>query len=426
MPAFGDASLRDRELDLDAVLDIADKRNRDILLAYQRVETAEGNARERFSALLPAVRLQFSQARSQFANVGRGVGEFPRIPPENRFDEKLSATWALINPSAYADWRLSRHEANISALQAEEGRQIVLEAAARGYFNLYRNQRRMEVIEANIERNRVLLDLARSQFEAGVATRVEVTRASALLAMERQNRLIQQALLTESALALKHLLDIDLHQEISLRAPDLEPRPPTEEPVNEAAVAAGRAEYQAAQLEVARNRLSRKAATLERIPSVSLFAEYGYAKELAFDATEESAWIAGVEVSVPLFEGGRIFANERRASSIVREAEIAEEQVREEIAVEVLVARERVRSTVAQIPLSREMVTLRTQELELAREANIAGVGVYNDIVEAQANLKEAEDGLVDTMHQVRLAKLDLATALGDVRGILYDHRYLQ
>ena len=57
--------------------------------------------------------------------------------------------------------------------------QTVLADVAASYFANLRNLRRLDVFDANIARARALLELARNQLQAGVATQIDVTRAEA-------------------------------------------------------------------------------------------------------------------------------------------------------------------------------------------------------------------------------------------------------
>jgi outer membrane protein TolC len=87
--------------------------------------------------------------------------------------------------------------------------QTVLADVADSYFAHLRNLRRLDVLDANIARAKSLLELARNQFNAGVATQIDVTRAEAQVAQAEQARLQQETTLFQSELLLKRLLDFD-------------------------------------------------------------------------------------------------------------------------------------------------------------------------------------------------------------------------
>mgnify|MGYP002066371440 CR=1 FL=1 len=74
----------------------------------------------------------------------------------------------------------------------------------------------MTLVESNIERAKVLLDLSRTQVEAGVATQIDLTRSQAQLATEEQAKLQQETVVVESELLLKQILNLDMGTEVSL------------------------------------------------------------------------------------------------------------------------------------------------------------------------------------------------------------------
>ena len=70
---------------------------------------------------------------------------------------------------------------------------------------------RLEVLEANIERDRTLLEIAENQLEAGVATPIDVTRAEVQLAQNEIAKLQQQTRVVDTELRIKRILNLPLN-----------------------------------------------------------------------------------------------------------------------------------------------------------------------------------------------------------------------
>lgn len=408
-------------LTLRDVFDRVEVENFQVLLNRESIEDARQAALRDRAALLPKISLEAFQARTQFSNVGTGFSDFaPRFPPLNRFDAKITGVLSLLNPNDLATWRLSKYQHEISELAYRERLQEILDQTARAYYTHLRNLRRMEVIDANIERDRVLLDLARTQFQAGVTSPIDVTRAEVQLAANRKERLQQETVVMQSDLELKKILNFDLS--ITLQLDD-------REPAETLAALAGddtlqdildaRPDYLKTSYELKRNRFARKAAGWEILPTIQLFGEWGYASEKAFDGRDEEAWLGGVAFTVPIFEGFRIQSNKRRANALIRLQEYAVRDIELRVKSDHLLARQDVQSRFAQIDIARRKLELSDEELDLARTRFTQGVADNRDVVDAQANLAGAGDELVESIYQYNLSRLALAGIRGDARLLL-------
>ena len=177
------------------------------------------------------------------------------------------------------------------------------------------NLKRIDVIDANIIRDRILLELAENQFRAGVATRIDVTRAEVQIATDEKERLQQETLILESELQIKRLLKLDLESDLTLE--DIELKSPDRSRsfnYDIDSILDLRPDFIEASLELTRDRYAKKAAQWERLPSIELFGEIGYVTEEIFDGNEDDAWVVGIFVSLPIFEGLRMRSNKLEAN----------------------------------------------------------------------------------------------------------------
>ena len=403
------------------VFDRAEEENFQVLLSRESIEDArQATLRDR-AALLPKISFDAFQARTQIANVGTGFADFaPRFPPLNRFDAKITGVLSLLNADDLATWRLSKYQYEISKLTYRERLQEILDQTARAYFTHLRNLSRMNVIDANIERDRVLFDLARTKFQAGVTSRIDVTRAEVRLAADRKDRLQQETVVMQSDLELKKNLNFDLG--ITLHLDDREPAETLVAQTGEVVlqdILNARPDYLKATYELERNRFARKAAGWEIFPTIQLFGEWGYASEKAFDGRDEETWLGGVAFTVPIFDGFRIKSNKRRANALIRLQEYAVRDIELRVKSDHLLARQDVNSRFAQIDIARRKLALSEEELNLARTRFTQGVADNRDVVDAQANLAGSGDELVESIYQYNLSRLLLAGILGDPRLLL-------
>lgn len=406
------------ELDLAAALERARDANFTILIQREDVESFRQSARRTRAELLPRVSASASQSRAMQPNVGGFTENIPGVPERNftnRFDALLRARLSTLDATRVAEYRVARFDVELSTFDLETTVQDILETIADAFFSHVRNQARLDAIAANIERDRALLELAENQFEAGVATPIDVTRAEVQLAQNELALLQQETVVFESDLRIKRILNIDL-------AADLRMVPP---PLNEEALGNSRtlgleavlrenSAFRRATRALERNEYARRATSWERLPSLELSGEWGYAsRSLSGDMREQ--WRIQAGLSIPIFEGFRIQANQLQADAAIRRQEHVVASLEKELDADLRLARQNIRSRFSQITIARKQLELSQRELELARTRFEEGVADNRDVVGAQANVAAAEDSVVEAEYFYNRARLRFARLSGDV-----------
>ncbi|MBE2215930.1 MAG: TolC family protein, partial [Opitutaceae bacterium] len=169
-------------LTLERALADAETVNLSVLTNREFVTQSEQSVRTARSVVLPSVSLTASQFR-------RDTGA---AAPTNDFDAGLYGSMPLFDLRAFDSLKAVKKSVDVSRRRYEQAVQQVLAAVAVAYFDHRRDLAYERVIEANIERAKVLLELARNRLKAGVATQIDVTRAEAELLTAEQARLQQQ------------------------------------------------------------------------------------------------------------------------------------------------------------------------------------------------------------------------------------------
>ncbi len=329
------------------------------------------------------------------------------------------ANYQLLNANLIAEYQLAKVGHRIAQLSYEAILQQIMAEAGRLYFLHLRNLKRLDVIYANIERDTSLLDLAKNQLAVGVATQIDVTRAESRLANDRIDLLRQKQAIRESELNLKRLLNLNVQGELKLaewQEPQAESH--TEEtPIG--LILENRYDYKVEQEQLQQARLTRRAADWQHFPSLNLFGEYGLTSGYAFDGKEKTAWAAGIQLSMPVFEGFRIRSDRLQADSLVRQSEYVLEDKENQIRTEYQLAVTEIETRFDQIELVRMQLELGKQELQLARNRFEQGVADNREVTDAQAALAAANDQLVEAVYLYNLSKLNHAAVQGNPRLVL-------
>ncbi len=175
----------------------------------------------------------------------------------------------------------------------------------------------------------------------------------------------------------------------------------------------------AAQKSLEQVRIDVRTATFERLPSLGLTGNYGFASSHWDDNSKQEQWSAGLGLSVPVFDGLRAGANRRIALSRQRAQETRVHSLELQITAELRLALHNVSSRNAQVTVAEKSLSLAQEELRLAQTRYQQGVADNREVVEAQNRLAVASDTFVEAVYQYNLSRVELARAKGDVRTVL-------
>ncbi len=411
------------ELDLAGALTRAPQANFQILLGQEGVAAQQQAARIARSALLPTVRLEASQARAMSPIVDPFMRSIPGVPERtfgDRFDAVLRARLALLDTRAIDNNRLARLDLAATELQVDNLVQEVLQQIAIAWFTHWRNQQRLAVVDAALERDRLLLKVATDQQQAGVATALDVTRAEVRMAGSELARLQQETAVLESALALKRILNFPLDAELRLVGDGLPPAggPERFAPADFQRILDRRADYRQLETELDRAALAYRASRRDRLPSLQVGGEWGYAAESWSDDMHEQ-WAVSIGLSLPVFEGFRLDAQQRLAAVEQRRKELELEDLRQRIESDYRLLLQTLESSRRQLEVARRARELNLKEFELARIRFEEGVADNSDVVSAQAALAQAEDAVVEAEYFHARTRILLARVSGEVRELV-------
>jgi outer membrane protein TolC len=405
-------------LTLDQALATVERVNVNVLLGRESAAQALEAVRQQRAGILPSLSASAQQRRTQGVSIATVVVASGR--PASRFDALISGNYALFDPELRSIVKASRVGAEVAQASYQAIVQTVLADVADAYFAHLRNLRRLDVLDANIARAKSLLDLARNQFNAGVATQIDVTRAEAQVAQAEQARLQQTTTLYQSELLLKRLLDFDPAGALRLDDFKVQRASPSLFAFSEQKTAfEKRADYLAAQKALEQTKINVSTAGLQRWPSLNMNGNYGLAAKNWDDSEKQEQWALGVGVSVPVFDGLRASADRRIAMSRQRAQEFRVRSLELQISSELRLAVQDAGSRNAQIEVAEKSLRLAQEELRLAQQRYQQGVADNREVVEAQNRLAIAEDNLVEATFQYNLSRVELARAKGDVRAVL-------
>ncbi len=407
-------------LTVDAMIERIKTESPLVLFEKESVRRALEQSFQQRAALLPQLSLRAQQDRQQY---GSGfAGEAFDGAPFNSFSSRVVGSQTLFDTGKYSNYRLAKLGEAVAENDYEVALQDLLDQAVQLYFTHLRDVRRVEIVRGNIARDTELLELAREQFDAGSAVKIDVTRAEVRVATGQRELMEAETLVEDSILQLKALLDLDLDQELLLDRSIIEgiSAPPSlKKYATMESLVDLRPELASEQLQLDQARLARKAAAWQRLPSVELFGEWGYDSSEAFDGNEAEGWFVGVRASIPIFEGGRIASERREAAMLERQRQYQMRDLANRIEREFRFAMLEMDSRYAQIEIARDEIRLGRDEVEQAEERYREGLADNRELIDAQQRLADAENSHLRAVYLYGLSRLGFARAIGSVEHVL-------
>lgn len=457
-PAAGQetsANGRVRTLTLEGAVQTAVERSPQLAAARFALEEANERVSEAWGSVFPSVDLSTTYTRNLSAAVSflPAVIFDPSAGPDDLIPVRFGADnlWALsinleqplFNAAAFIGVGAA---GRFQALQEEVVRGQVQEVVTRvrtAYYQLLLSQEQARLLENSVRRVEETLEETRALNEAGLASdydvlRLEVERANLIPNLRRaENAVVQgkRALGVELGLADGEAEELRLAG--SLADMDLD------EPGNNsldnlgilalAGVAGDRGAD--ALVEVALNRRSDvrqliatqdlrrtelRLQQVEYLPKLSLFGTYGINAQQNGDPEffgEPRAYsrVAGVQLTLPIFQGFQRDARVDQKRAVVRQAEAQTSLARSQAASEVRSFLEQVEETRLRAAGQRFAVDQARRGFEIARAQYREGLGSQLELTDAEVALRESEFNYAQAVYDHLVARARLDESVGEV-----------
>ena len=291
--------------------------------------------------------------------------------------------------------------------------------AATSYIRLLRADAQVAARLADSTLAAELLSIAQDQLKAGVGVALDVTRARAQVSQVHAQQVAARLEHDRAALELSRVLNFAAGETVvagdSLAGLGLAADAASNAMLVERAIAR-RPDIRALDAQLTAAAQHERAIKRESLPTLSAFGDRG---PIAGNGTPFlSTYNWGVQLTVPIFSGFRTQGKLEEQAAVRRELELKRTDLARQVALDVRGAREDLAAAREQLDAANERVTLAEQELAQARERFRAGVAGNGDVVAASLPLNGARTLVIDALTAWQLARVSLARALGDARGL--------
>ncbi len=418
-PSMAENSQVAFRLTLEDALQKADAINLQVMMANARIEQAIARISQAQSDLLPHLEgvasggRQTTDLRSggvQFSGIG------PHIGPYNNFDARGRVTVALFDPSAMKRFQAAKKGENLSRAQLEKTREDILGLVATLFVDAQRKQQTVGLLKTLLDKDQMAYDLSEDNVTQGTGTVLDSNQFKSNLGQTKY--LYTQAKLQaqDACLDLEAALQLPLEAPLAL----LDDKDFIQQLENNAAVNfnnAANADMVVASSQLEAGKADQNAAIADFLPKVSGSAEYGRAG--ASPDRGSNTYAVGLNVSVPIWEGGSQQAKLRQVKSEIKEDQenLLDAGWQEQVNIA------KARAAITQADDLRQAKAQKHQTaqraLRIAFHAQKIGSGTVLEVMQAKADLATAEDEYNEAQAAWVMAHIDLLHAEGRLRQLV-------
>ena len=385
-------------------------------LGRQEVAAAGGARLAALGGLLPTVTGRVAETRQRVNLEAFGFplppGSNPIVGPFNVFDARLSLTQSVFDLSAIGAARAGAQAAAAAEASYADVRDAVVVVCANLYLRAVIGGGLIDAVRAQLRTAELLHQRAVSMKAAGVVPGIDVLRAEVQVQAQRQRLIVVENEVAKQKLALARAIGLPLGQPFELADPA--PYAALEgKPIGDLLTEAlgRRSDLKSATAQLKAAEAGRQAILGEALPSLRFAADYG---DIGNDvSTSKATYAVGLQLRVPLFQGGRVRARLQQADAGLAAERARLEDLRGRIEFEVRTAYMDLVAADERVKVTRREVELSDQQLMQAQDRFTAGVANNLEVVQAQEAVAGATDSYLSSLYAHNLAKLSLARALG-------------
>jgi outer membrane protein TolC len=386
----------------------------------QALRQARGQQLVARSSLLPNLNGALHEFDEKIDLKAQGLGSIPNlgaslpsvVGPFHYFDLRATLTQTVADMTALNNYRSSKEIVRSNQYSAEDAQDLIVFAVGGAYLQVIAAAARVESVRAQLETARVLYSQTSQKRSVGLLAQTDVNR-SQVQALTQQQRLVSlQNDLAKQKINLARMVGLPasdgyvLSENIPFSAA---PSIALEEALKQAL--AKRADLRAAEAQAQAARFSRSAARAERLPSLSVSADYGL---IGTGPTQSNGTYTLVgTLRIPIWQGGRTEGDIEQADAALAQRRAEIEDLRGRIESDIRDAYLDLEAAGSQVEVAAKNAQVTKETLDLTRQRFDAGVTDNVEVVQAQESVAGAELDYINSVFAHNLAKLSLARAIG-------------
>jgi outer membrane protein TolC len=373
------------------------------------------------AALLPQISGQGRQVYADLSLKEIGlklpsIPGFPGLPATTGGfayqDVRLSLTQSLYNSSLRNQYQAQKSAEASSRLSIEDAKDVVVFAVGTAYWQAVASAARVETAKAQLASAQELDRQTANQVQSEVSPEIDSLRAQVQRqsAEQRLTNAVNQW--EKDKLTLARITGLPMEQKFSLTETGdyrslagITLASATEEAFH------SRADLASAEAGVQAAEFTLRAQRAQRLPVLSLSADYGGAG-LNVGSFNQVYTVAG-SVSVPFYTGGRIRADIQQAQADLERRQAQYADLKGRVTYDVRAAWLDLQASDSSVRVAQRNQALAARALTEAQDRYTNGVTNYLEVVQAQETTVAANENYIQSLYSFNVSKLALARAMG-------------
>ncbi|MEM6811431.1 MAG: TolC family protein [Pseudomonadota bacterium] len=421
--------------------------NQNLSLAAQRLqaESANQSVNEVRSGLLPQINssINYTTRKDDTAAIRAGT------LAENSTDGSISLVQPLFVEERWAAFTIEKFSALSQQELLREVELDITQAAVNSYLNVLLEKTALEQERYNLDITRENYRLAQNRVEVGTQTAADLFRWESELANAKQAVLQAKSSFEQQRQQLNQILNRPIDEEFNttietLENPDLlisDKRITTLikntydlEALTDFFVDIGL--DRAPELKQTHASINASKRQLESDQRAYWLPELNLTSELTSNFDEDRAaggiqaedndWRVGLELSLPLYEGGARSARSAQSRLAIKQFEINLKDLKNQIEQDIRNNLEAAHASYNSIPLAKQAETAAQKNYDLINDSYAQGAKNITDVLDAQDTLIAAREGSMNAVYAFLIDLMNVQRAIGAYDFFLTDTQRIQ
>jgi outer membrane protein TolC len=409
------------ELSLRSAMERGLRYNLGLIEANQASADVRAERLRALSALLPQLEARARQGYENlsYKEIGLKLPPIPGLPAlpstSGGFgyqDARVSVTQSLYNAELRNQYRARKSEEQASRLSIQDSRDVVVFAVGTAYVQVISSAARVETAKAQLTSADELDQQTANRVKNEVSPEIDSIRAQVERQSAEQRLTNASNQLEKDRLTLARIIGLAIDQDFALT--DALGYHALSGITGETAVEEAlrsRADLRSAETSVQAAALSVRAQKAQRLPVVSLTADYGGAG--ANIGNFNQVYTVAGNVSVPLYTGGRIHADVEQAQADLARREAEYEDLKGRVAYDVRVAWLDLSASDSSVKVAERNKSLAERALTQSQDRYTNGVTNYLEVLQAQEAVTVAAENHIQSLFSFNVALISFARAVG-------------
>ena len=404
---------------LDECIRIALNDNPSIIVADMEIKRVDYSKKETLGQLFPQVNFTANYSRTLAKQTMVMMDQEFKVGTDNQHSVGFQSSLPIIVPALWKSIKLSDNQILQNIENARASRLSLVNQVKNAYYALLLARDSKRVIEANHNTALYTAEVFQKQYEIGVATEYDMTRARVAATTLEPSILDAENSITALKLQLKVLMGMDV-------SVDIEPAETLddfksamyENTLNIDTTLANNTNVRQLDLQTDYMKQALKVQKMSWLPNLNGTINYMWNSMSNGSPFKNFNWNpysqAGLALTWNLFSGGQRYYKQKQAEIAVREMKWQRENLTRSLSSQVQTQINNIKSNLKQIESNAASVALAEKSDHIIQESFKLGVGTFLQIQDTQNALLGARLSYYQAIYNLLVSQSDLELVLGN------------